>query len=123
MAQPSLRVEMAGTGPDEFGWRFSLEYDKLGAIAQDIAQAAESFASLMGNTPGSATADDPAYTVTFSVVGPDMPEQFKRGKDKIEGRAGGLQYSEMLALQDAGIELLRQLQVPGHNEVAAGQRK
>ena len=118
-----MKVKMDGKGPDGFGWHFTMEYDKLSpAYASDLAQLAESFASLIDQKGGSAATGDPTYVVTFEASSVDLPGPHK-AKGKIEGRANDLHYSEMLALQDAGIELLKQANVPGHNEVASGQRK
>lgn len=118
-----MKATMEGKGPDGFGWAFTFEWQKVSKYAGDIAQAAESFASFVSNTAGSAASADPTYVVTFSLTGPEIPEPFKKDKDKIEGVANDLQYSEMVSLQDAGLELLKQLNIPAHNEIKSGQRK
>lgn len=117
-----MKAEMDGKGPDGFGWRFMFEWDKLGAYAPDVAQTAESFASRVNNTPGSATSGDPTYVVTFKLTGAEQ-DVARRPGGKIEAKAGDLQYSEMVALQDEGLALLQQLNVPAHNEIKSGQRK
>src|SRR4029453_1858171 len=115
-----MKVEMSATGPDGFGWDFTMNYKKLSvAYATDLASLAGHFASLIASTGGAGASGDPAYTVSFAASGADLPAPHKA--KGIVGEADNLLYSQMLTLQDAGFELLRQANVTGHNEVVAGR--
>lgn len=118
-----MRVELDIRGPKkppkkangEY-WDFTMNYYGLPEeYVSEITNLANSYASLVTNTPGTATAD-PKYTVDFKVSGEEI-----KGK-AIAGTMRDLRYSEMVLLQDAGLELLKQLNVGAHNEIKAGQR-
>jgi hypothetical protein len=118
----ALKVDLVAEGADQFYWDFSMTYGKgkpvNATVTSQIAAAATSYAALVANTAGGAAAGDPTYTVKFSMKGPELP-----GHAAIEGSAGDLLYSDMVTLQDAGLELLRQLNTHAHNEIKSGQRK
>ena len=129
-----LKVEVVfeGVGEErEFYWDDTMNYGrpnstkKMNPIyAVQIADLASNYAGLVSKTAGSAAAGDPTYKYSFKLTGPDLPDAYKAGgKLKVEGEAGDLLYSEGVALQNAGIKLLAQLNVFAEYEIKAGKRK
>jgi hypothetical protein len=101
-------------------FEFALEYHDLPEpYVWDIASKATAFSKAVENTKGKGGGEsrgrggDKTYTVTFKWGG-----EAQRG----EAKADGLQYSDMVRLQDAGIDLLKQLLQSAHLEIASGQR-
>jgi len=94
-------------------FNFDLEYHDLPEpYVWDIASKATAFSKAVENTK-SKGAGQKTYTVTFKWGG---------DKQRGEAKADNLSYSEMVGLQDAGIELLKQLMQSAHLEIASGQR-
>jgi hypothetical protein len=125
-----LVIEGTNAEADDFYWDFTMNYGKPDgskklkpAHAVEIGTVAESYAALISKQAGGAAAGDPAYKVSFKVSGPDVATPKSGGKAEITGQTSDLLYSEMVKLQDAGLGLLGQLNVPAHNEIASGQRK
>lgn len=135
-----MKVDLVLSGPEGQMWDFTMNYHRLPAhYAMEMATLAASYASLIDNSPGSATTGDKMYSVEFKVTGPDVPEVPKPPAtgtpapstgESVGGQKGGivakaerLLYSQAVALQDAGIKLLGQLQEGAHNEIKSGQRK
>jgi hypothetical protein len=130
----AMRVELEVQKADggKF-WDLTMNYYGLPPrYALEIAGLGSSYANMVENTPGGAVADDPAYTVSFKLSGDDVPDiapipqqQAKPNKpDKgINAKAEHLAYSQMKALQDAGISFLANLQTGATYEIASGQRK
>jgi len=118
-----MKVEMDIRGPKkppakangEF-WDFTMNYYGLPEeYVDEIVNLATSYAAFITNTPGTAT-EEPKYTVDLKVTGPEV-------KGNVHGMQRDLKYSEMKAMQDAGIELLKKLQGSAEVEIRAGQRK
>jgi hypothetical protein len=118
-----MKITMEVTGPKGKFWDNASSYYHLPEIyAWEIAAKAALLASAVENTVGQASGDDPAYTLSFHVVMDGSEPKLPAGV-KGQVKADRLQYSQVVALQDMGLELLADLQKGAHAEITAGLRK
>lgn len=125
----SMKVSMQILGANRKKyWNFNMEYDNLSPqYAVEVAGPAKSFAAAIDNTAGEATGDDPAYTVLFEFevdqnLMRGMPEPFA-AVFKHKAKSENLRFSQAVGFQDAGLQLLLQLNQGAHREIASGERK
>jgi hypothetical protein len=118
-----MKITMEVTGPKGKFWDNTSSYYQLPEIyAWEIAAKAILLASAVENTVGQASEGDPAYTLSFHVVMEGSEPKLPSGT-KGQVKADRLLYSQVVALQDMGIEMLADLQKGAHAEIKAGLRK
>ena len=117
-----MKISLDLDGPHGKMWELAMTYHKLPEVyAWEIASVAVALASYIEHTVGGATDEAAAYSVAFHCVPegaePKLPEGVKG-----QVKADRLLYSQAVAIQDAGIQLLEKLQQSAHMEIASGQR-
>ena len=111
-----MKVSLDVRGPDNSKfWNFDMEYHDLPeAYVGEVAGAASALASYVKNIKGNA-GQLKAYSAKFKY-------QAEGRGAKGEAEATQLLYSQMVAIQKAGLQLMEKLLLGADMEIASGQR-
>lgn len=117
-----MKITLDLSGPDGKMWDLAMTYYNLPEIyAWEIAAKASALASYIENMVGQSTDAEAIYSVALHCVldgkEPKLPEGVKG-----QVKADRLLYSQAVAIQDAGVAMLADLQKSAHMEIASGQR-
>lgn len=117
-----MKITLDLSGPHGKMWDLAMNYYNLPEIyAWEIAAKAIALASYIENTVGGASDGTATYSVALHCVvdgkEPKLPEGVKG-----QVKADRLLYSQVVAIQDAGVAMLADLQKSAHMEIASGQR-
>jgi hypothetical protein len=124
-----MKISLELSGPAGKMWTLEMRYHALPPeYLLEIASTCRSYLTYITNTPGGAASGDRQYTIEFAyqadergpkaAVPPEYAALFTGAAE-----AEHLLYSQAVAIQDAGIELLQKLQQGAHMEITSGQRQ
>ena len=124
----TMRIEFSvyGPEPNRKACGFTLEQNDLPPEhLVEMAAVSRSFAEFIRNKSGTAAGNDEKYRVVFEY---DARQQFALPTQlaptfKNKATQDELKFSERVAIEDAGLKLLADLQLGAHREIASGQQR
>lgn len=120
-----MKLSLDLRGPNGRMWDLEMSYHNLPPeYVMEVVSTARAYANYISTLAGGAASGDKKYSVKFS-YGAEAQPKTTPFSDIMKGdaEADNLLYSQAVAIQDAGIELLQKLQAGAHMEIASGQRK